>query len=255
MIFDNTPVVIQTTGSSTEIIVGTETMRFEPPLSTSLQTPITEAPVLPTVTIGAQVLTANSASEYIISEQTLTPGGSAVTVDGTTISLLPSATAIVVNGVTSSLAQAYGAVYTTTDTPLLTLNNHVYEANRAGYYVLGPGTTLVPGGAPVTVSGTVVSLEPHGTVAVIQGSTSVMQPVITVVTVTRGGGGGYGDGGGTGGDIVYSSDMPGILPYPTSVPDSASVILGVPGLDATDGWLEAVLVLGCFGLGWLAVWL
>lgn len=61
----------------------------------------------------------------------------------------------------------------------------MYTANRAGYYSLAPGTTLVPGGPAVTMSGSVISLEPHGTAAIVQGSTSAMQPVTEVVTLVR----------------------------------------------------------------------
>lgn len=250
VVIDNTPVAVQTSAGRTEVVVGTATVPFQPaPQAANNPNHITNAPILPILTIGNEIVTADSASHYVIAGQTLVPGGPAITIDGKIISLLPSATAIVINGVTSTLAQAYGAIYTTTDYPLLTLNNRVYTANRAGYYSIAPGTTLVPGGAAITVSGTVISLEPHGTAAVIQGSTSAMLPVTTIVTVTKaGGGGGFGEGAG------YSSDPPGNLAYPTGKHNSAGVGLRVTAT-VTDGWLEGLFMLGCIGLGWLAVWL
>jgi cobalamin biosynthesis Mg chelatase CobN len=213
---------------------------------------MTAGPLLSPVTIGGETITANSASQYVISGQTLRPGGPAITVDGTTVSLLPSATAIVVNGVTSTLSRVYGALVTTTASPLLTLNNKIYTANRAGYYILAPGTTLIPGGPPVTISGTVVSLEPKGTAAIIQGSTSHIQPLTTVVTLTRGHNG-YGAGEGAG---PYTSEGPGSLPQSTSSSKQNSAgLVRVSATLSVDGWLGGLFLLGMVGLGWLAVWL
>lgn len=188
-------------------------------------------------------------SQYVIGGQTLTPGGPAITVSGTTLSLAPSATAIVVNGKTTTLSQAYGAIYTTTALPALTLWGEIYTANRAGYYILHPGTTLIPGGLPITVSGTVLSLEPRGTAIMIQGSTSYMQPVTTIVTLTKSGAEGYGGGAG----LYTNTGVPGTLPYPTGKPN-AGVSVRAPAA-MTDGWLSGIFLLGFVGLGWLAVWL
>jgi hypothetical protein len=156
----------------------------------------------------------------------------------------------VVNGVTSTLTQVYGAVYTTTAAPLLTLNNQVYTANRAGYYVLSPGTTLVPGGSPVTVSGTVISLVPQGTAAVIQGTTSFLQPRTTVVTLTRSPGT-HGGGGDVG---VLSSKGAGSTPQSTSTHNAAGTIR-VSATLGMGGWIEGIFLLGVVSFGWLAVWL
>ncbi|KAF2190648.1 hypothetical protein K469DRAFT_733339 [Zopfia rhizophila CBS 207.26] len=242
---DNTPVVVQTTAGRTEVVVGgINTVPLLPNSPESAGSQITEAPILSPLTIAGQTITANAASQFIIGSQTLQPGGPAITVDGTTISLLPSATAVVINGVTSTLAQAYGAVLTTTTAPLLTVGGRVYTANRAGYYILGPGTTLVPGGAPVTISGTVISLGSEGTMAVIQGSTSFMTPVSTIVTLTRPdglAGGAFSSGG----NFAQST---------AKATSGAASGRGIASFGA-GGWLEGCFMLGVLGLGWLAVWL
>jgi hypothetical protein len=248
--FDNTPIVIRTSAGKTEVVVaGTKTVALTTPNAPDPFFPaMTEGPLLSPITIGGETITANSASQYIISGQTLHPGGPAITVSGTTISLLPSATAVIINGVTSTLSQVYGAVITTTTAPFLTLNNKVYTANRAGNYVLAPGTTLTPGGAPVTVSGTVISVGEEGTAAVIQGSTSFMRPLTTVVTLTRGHNG-YGAGG------ALTADVPGGLPQATGTGkhNSAGVVRVSASFVVADGFLGGFLLFGMVGLGWLAV--
>ncbi|KAF2017156.1 hypothetical protein BU24DRAFT_448894 [Aaosphaeria arxii CBS 175.79] len=248
VIVDNTPIAVHTSSGHTAIVVGdSTTLPFVPSPPQVPQSQITEAPLLLPVTVGDKTITANPQSEYIIEGQTLQPGGAPITVDGSTVSLAPSATAIVINGVTSTIAQVYGAVYTTIEYPFLTLNNQVFTANRAGYYVLAPGTTLIPGGSPVTVSGTVVSLEPYGTVAVIQGSQSTLAPVTTIVTLTRGGGFG---GGGNGVGATSDGGVP--LPFPTG---SAANVIRVPTTIDAHGWPEGIFVMFVIALGWLTVWL
>lgn len=186
-------------------------------------------------------------SQYLVLGKTLSPGGPAITVDGTTISLAPSATALVVNGQTTTITQPYyDAVYTSTLLPLLTLfdNNQVFTADRAGRYVLAPGTTLAPGGSAVTVSGTTISLDATGTAVVVQGSTRSLAPQTTVVTITRGGGVGQWSGV----PYSFSSGLPrGTAKLPPVSEGTSFVIAG--------GWLEGMLLLWVMGTGWLAVWL
>lgn len=247
--------MIRTSSGTAEVIVGgSSTVQFAPnaPPRTPVhiaQSQITEAPILAPVIIGHNTLIPNSKSELVISGQTLKPGGPAITVEGTTISLARSATAIVINGVTSTINQFYGAVYTTTTAPYLTVNNQVYTANRAGYYSLAPGVTLIPGGAPVTVSGTVISLEPQGRTAMIQGTRSILAPVTTIITITRHGG----HGGGNSGEQA-TSDGGVWLPLPTGG-SSAVGSMRMSGMLVGEGLLEGVFLIGVVTLGWLAVWL
>jgi hypothetical protein len=251
---DNIPVVIQTTASRYEVVVGTTVVSLYPDDAKSSRGPrVTHAPsaLPPSLTIGSETIIANSQNQYIVSGQTLSPGGTAITVSGTTISLAPSATAVIINGVASSLAQPLGNIWTMA-VPALTLNDRTYTANRAGYITITPGTVLKPGGEAVTVNGTTLSLDHGGTAVVIQGRTSMLQPATTVVTLTRSAGAG-GVGGGNAGHTsggVWS--LPTNKPEVPAKPVSAAGTLS-PGLTGDDGWLGGMLILVWWGLGYLAV--
>lgn len=92
------PVSQTTTGGSNS---GSLSTLFPP----TEQYTYTEAP--PSSLGGSQSAKASNA-EYIIGEQTLKPGGPAVTISGTVISLLPGATAVVIESGTSSLTMPLG---------------------------------------------------------------------------------------------------------------------------------------------------
>ncbi|KAH3905535.1 hypothetical protein HBI56_200390 [Parastagonospora nodorum] len=252
---NDVPIVIQTTDGTVEVVVGTRIIPLQPPSEvTSSQRPrATYAPsqLPPVLTFGTETIAPNQETQYVLAGQTISPGGEEITIAGTTISLAPSATAVVINGVTSSLAPRFGNVWTTA-APVLTFNNHAYTANRAGYITIGPGTVLQPGGAPITVDGTTLSLDHSGTAVVIQGSTSILQPVTTVVTRTRSVSlGGSGDG-----NAGYTNS--GAWPAPTgksgqpTKPVSAGMSLTLKH-SGSDGWLGGLLILVWWGLGYLAV--
>ncbi|TKA70725.1 hypothetical protein B0A55_07561 [Friedmanniomyces simplex] len=82
-----TVVALQTDSSQTFLIVGSST-------STIGQQQISGTP--PAFTIGSSVIAANSESQYLIDSRTLVPGGSAITVSGTVISLASGATEVVI---------------------------------------------------------------------------------------------------------------------------------------------------------------
>lgn len=110
------------------------------------------------------------------------PGG-VVVINGVTSTMAPG-DVVVVNGVTSTVAS--GAVIT--PAPALTINDLTYRQTvRDGTteYVLGDGTTLVPG-STVLIDGTTYSLDPSGTALVINGQTSTIPrlPKSTSVSVT-----------------------------------------------------------------------
>lgn len=238
---DDTPVVIQTSAGRPEVIIGSTTIPLQPH---EAGPEITGAPVplAPALTIGTQTITANAHTEYIVGDQTLTPGGPALTVSGTILSLAPSATALVIDGETSSIKPSLGVIYTTEVPAALTFHDHVYTTNRAGYIVMGPGSTLIPGGSPITVSGTTLSLDHSGTVVVVQGTTSMLQPVTTVVTLTRSLG-----GGGVGGGVAGATSGDG-LAYPTQKPYSGGNMVK-PEFTGTDVWIGGLLMLVWLGFG------
>lgn len=89
----------------------------------------------------------------------------------------------------------------------------------------------------MTMSGSVISLEPQGTAAIIQGSTSAMEPVTAIVTLARSSSGL--DGGETGAGVG--------TPLPTVGKHSG-------GVKGGGAWIEGWIALGVILVGWLGVW-
>jgi hypothetical protein len=108
----------------------------------------------PTIVLGNSIFTpiSGQGSTFVIADQTLAPGGQAITVSGTVISLAPSASFVVVNGVTSTLANPAAARIT--GAPVLTIGNGIFKPlpGTGTSYLIG-SSTLTPGGV-VTVAGT-----------------------------------------------------------------------------------------------------
>ena len=132
---------------------------------------------LPDLIIGSQTLAPDSRGAYVISGQTLTPGG-LVTFAGTPISLMPSASGVVVGSTTSWLVPPAQSI------PVVTVGSSAYTANSASDFVIN-GQTLAPGSV-ITVSGTAISLLPSASGIVVGSSTSLfptpapMAPAVTL---------------------------------------------------------------------------
>ncbi len=125
-------------------------------------------PLTPLVlSVAGSTYTANSASEFFVAGQTLTPGGQ-ILVASTPVSLYPSADAAVVGGSTQVLTTA-----TSTPNPaVLKFAGSTYTANAASEFVVA-GQTLSPGGQ-IAVSSTILSLAPSANFAVIGTSTQLL---------------------------------------------------------------------------------
>ncbi|KAH0415184.1 hypothetical protein KCU90_g14928, partial [Aureobasidium melanogenum] len=162
--FDGTSVSLAPEGTAVAVNGVTQTFTSAAP---------TKAAIL---TIGGQTYTAQSGASYVIGGQTLY-AGSAVTVDGTIISLLSGGNAAVINGVTQTLSQATAAA-------ILNIGGQTYTA-QSGTFVIG-GKTLKPG-AEITVDGTTVSLNADETVAVVNGATTTLAQVTAPAALTLGG--------------------------------------------------------------------
>jgi len=162
--FDGTSVSLAAGGTAVVVNGMTQTLSPEVP---------TQAAVL---TVAGQTYTAQSGASYVIGGQTLYAGG-AVTVDGTTISLLSGGTAAVVNGVTQTLPSATAAA-------VLNIGGQAYTA-QSGTFVIG-GKTLKPG-AEIIVDGTAISLDADQTVAVVNGATTTLAQVTAPAALTFGG--------------------------------------------------------------------
>jgi hypothetical protein len=90
---------------------------------------------------------------YLIGTKTLQAGAQAVTAAGEIYSLLPGASSVVIDGTTQEETEAASSI----------------QKICVPAFVIG-SQTLIAGGQPLTLSGTVMSLEPNGETAVIGGS-------------------------------------------------------------------------------------
>jgi hypothetical protein len=133
--------------SASYLVVGTSTI------------PLPSDPVAKVFTIGAETFIENSLSQLLVDGQTLVPGGPAIAVSGTPISLAPSASYLVVGSSTIPFSSDLVA-------KVLTIGTQTFTANSLSQFVID-GQTLVPGGPAITVSGTRISLEPGATAAVV----------------------------------------------------------------------------------------
>ncbi|KAF2832474.1 hypothetical protein CC86DRAFT_451975 [Ophiobolus disseminans] len=139
--------------------------------------------VQPAIAIGNSIFTpvAGSGSTFVIADQTLTPGGQAITVFGRVISLAPSASFVVVDGVTSTLVTPAAAAQITP--PVLSFGNGIFRPlpGTGTSYLIG-SMTLTPGGV-IIVADTTISLAPGATALIINGQTSIIspfaQPIVT----------------------------------------------------------------------------
>jgi hypothetical protein len=137
------------------------------PQAQAVQTPA------PQVTVGGSVYTEDGQSNFVIGSQTLAPGGAAITVDGSTLSLSPSASAIVINGEESAIAVPVGSP--------VTLDGLVATPIADDAYILAQGGTLSPGGPSIVQGGTTYSLLSSGDSIVVNGVTSAVPNTATAV--------------------------------------------------------------------------
>ncbi|KAH8624160.1 hypothetical protein IG631_20899 [Alternaria alternata] len=149
-------------------------------------------PAALTINVGNEVfapISAPSGPSFVVGDQSLIPGGPAITVSGTTLSLAPFASFIIVDGTTSSLVTPslqFG------NPPVITIGGDVIGAlpEPSGPVFVVDGQTLIPGGSEITVSGTTLSLVQSASLVVINGVTSVLAtpaaPLITAPPLTIG---------------------------------------------------------------------
>ena len=143
--------VILSMGSSGVLQIGSSTIL----LPSSLQS----ANSLVFTANGAAYTATPTGPNFIVAGHTLSVGGPAATISGTPISL--AAGGLVVGTAIVPISRA---------PQVLTLNGQIITANSASDYVYA-GQTLVPGGAPITLSGTLVSLGAAGTNVIVGTST------------------------------------------------------------------------------------
>lgn len=154
-------------------------------VTSAVMQPIARA-AQPTITVGDNLITPlpNSDNTFVISGQTLVPGGQPITISGTVVSLAPSASFVVINGQTSVLANPAAAQITTP--PTLTIGNEIFRPlpGSGPTYIVG-SQTLTPGGT-IVLQGTTISLSPSLTALMIDGSTSLLFPITNAPLLTIG---------------------------------------------------------------------
>lgn len=116
----------------------------------------------PTVVFEGSTYTANTASDFVIAGQTLTPGG-VITADGTAISYATDALGVVIGSSTQFFATPRP------QRPTISIKGSGYTANAASDFVIA-GQTLTPGGV-ITADGIAISYASDALGVVIGSST------------------------------------------------------------------------------------
>jgi hypothetical protein len=125
------------------------------------------------VVIGGITATPIAADAYVVADQTLSRGGSAVEVFGTTYSLPPSVSNANING----QAVPISTIQNSPESPAtVVIGGVTAKPESSGAYYLIAGQTLSPGGSALDVSGVTYSLPSSGANIVINGATSVIAP-------------------------------------------------------------------------------
>ena len=137
--FSGTPIRVPMNGNA--VVVGGSTVAI----------PDMAGPVLPVITLGNQVITANSASQFLVGDQTLVPGAPAITV-----------------AAPASAVAAFGPSPTA-----LTVGGKVFTPNPTAFSI--DGATISAGGPGVTVDGTSISLGRSGILDI--GGSTISLPV------------------------------------------------------------------------------
>ena len=151
------------------------------PVQSAPVQPISIPPPVPVITLGSSTVTQDSSSNFIIGSQTLAPGGS-ITHSGTVLSLARSGGGVVFGPSTQAIQPAPSAQ----PLPVITVAGSTVTGNAASQFQIGT-QTLVPGAAPITHGGQVISLAPSASAIVLGSSTQQIAlpsgapaPVITV---------------------------------------------------------------------------
>ena len=171
----------QTLAPGGQIAVSGTTLSLAPSanvavIGTSTQSLTTSAPSAnaAVLTFAGSTYTANSATQFIVAGQTLTPGGT-ITASSTVISM-PQGTNFAVIGSSTQFLGTASAKPSTAEAPVLTLGGSTYTADASSDFVIA-SQTLTPGGI-ITVLGTPISLAPGAADAVVGSSTQMLSSAV-----------------------------------------------------------------------------
>ena len=181
----------------------------------------TPSPFAAVVTVGGQTLTANGA-DLVGSGTTVSAGGPAVLVAGTPVSLGPSGEFVVGDTTTTISGASQRSVFTVGD--------QAFTANPTKFSVAG--ATLSAGGPAITVSSTLISLNPSGSLVIGTSTIPLETPTPTVITTD--GQTFIVEGGGliAIGSTTLSSGGKGIIisGTPISVGPGGSLVIGISSI-------------------------
>ena len=172
-----TPGVQVTVGGTPVSLASDGSMAVVGGSSENLAPTITPPPGKPVLTFdGTTYSPTGASSAYVIGGQTLIPGAGPITVSGTPISLAANGANAVVGSSTENLQPAITAQ------PGLTFDGTTYQPTSvpgaSSAYIID-GQTITPGAAPVTISGTPISVAPNGAAAVVGGITEDLRASAT----------------------------------------------------------------------------
>lgn len=138
-------------------------------MSSAIQKP--SAPVenaSPMLTVVETFMSSRKVGGFVIASQTLIPGGPAITVSGSPISLPTSAGDLTVGGTTYVFVSK--TQHALLNPSPLTIGGSVITPSTGSNYIIG-SQTLMPGGLAINISGTLISFAPSASEIVI-GSTT-----------------------------------------------------------------------------------
>ena len=122
----------------------------------------------PVLTVGTVVVTADTASRYIIDQQTLKPGESAVTISGSVVTFSAVPSHIMANP------------------PVITVGTQLVTADTASHFVIG-SQTIIPGETAITISGTPLPIVPLPRSPLIGAGTNASSASYPLQTFNSGG--------------------------------------------------------------------
>ncbi|THY24037.1 bacteriorhodopsin [Aureobasidium pullulans] len=140
-----------------------------------------ESPSAP-VAFGEIKATPVASGVYIVVDQTISRGGSAIQISGTTYSLPPSGSNVEVDGQSTRISTIQAPPAS------IVIGEFTAKPGSSGAYYLVADQTLSPGGSAIEISGVTYSLPTFGANVVINGATSIMSltDILTVLTVVLG---------------------------------------------------------------------
>ncbi|MCJ1472704.1 hypothetical protein MMC13_001353 [Lambiella insularis] len=123
-------------------------------INNGMTSPLVSPYTQPVITLGSLAVTPAASSAYLINGHTLVPGGPALTLSGSTLSLPSAGSNILLNGTPSPLSPPLTA-------SILAIGSLTLTLAASSIYLIN-GHTLLPGGPALTLSGSTLSLLPSG---------------------------------------------------------------------------------------------